>query len=298
MKAQLVDSDNKIQPPEPMRDLLARIDRSVEHIRKVSDGPEEGIPVVKVVTRESLVAMVRSKEVVAKRKDVAELAKQVELNWAVSENDLGYRLKKITEFLSEGKRVEVMIAPKKRGRRASPEEMENVMERIKETGEAVEGAKIWKDMTGTPGKIVELYYMGRDEGQAALKERAVEEKEVKFQKKEAEKIEKKQKQEARMERRREELRKQEEEKRRLGIPIALCVSGTFVAYLYNIGCVWADELSSQLDLLNRRQVTTDHFKTSSQITAVFLQDPVQCCPLNDDPSLFQQILYINILDLE
>lgn len=217
LHAQLVDSDAKIHPPESMRVLLSQIDRSVEHLRKVADGPD-GVPVVKVVTRESLVQLVKSKEAVAKKKDVAELAKQVELNWAVSENDLGYRLKQIAQFLGEGKRVEVMIAPKKRGRRASPEECLGLMGRIKETVEGVEGAGEWKEMQGTLGKVVELYYKGREEGQAELKEKAMGRNEEKASRKEAEKAEKKMKVEARMRRKEEEVRRQEEEKRRLGIP--------------------------------------------------------------------------------
>lgn len=219
LRAHLVDTDGKLQEPQSMRALYTQIDRTTHHIRKVGDGPD-GIPVVKIVSREALVEIVRNREAMANKKDVAELAKQVELNWAVSENDLAHRLKKIQEFLQDGKRLEILIAPKRKGRRAMPEECQDLMARIKETVAGVEGVEEWKAQQGTLGKTVELSYKGREEGTAEYRERAKGEKSEKMEKKAAEREERRAKEEARQRRKDEETKHKEREKARLGIPNA------------------------------------------------------------------------------
>ena len=57
----------------------------------------------------------KAKAVAARRSIVA--TKTIELNWAIDGNDLGHRLQRIKDFLGKGNRVEVMMAPKRKGRK-------------------------------------------------------------------------------------------------------------------------------------------------------------------------------------
>ena len=74
--------------------------------------------------------------------------KTIELNWAIDGNDLNHRLNRIREFLEKGLKVEVIMAPKKKGRKATEEEGQRLIERIKGVMGEVEGARENKPMIG------------------------------------------------------------------------------------------------------------------------------------------------------
>jgi translation initiation factor IF-3 len=61
-----------------------------------------------------------------------EKPKQLELNWAISENDFAMKLKQLEQFLDKGRKVEIILANKKRQRRATPDEAQNVVKVIRE----------------------------------------------------------------------------------------------------------------------------------------------------------------------
>lgn len=100
----------------------------------------------------------QAKKLERKSKAGAEFAKSLELNWAIDHNDLGHRLKRLQEFLEEGRRVEILLATKKKGRKATSEECNNVMERITKTVEDVKGARELRPMEGKLGAVVTLAY--------------------------------------------------------------------------------------------------------------------------------------------
>ena len=96
----------------------------------------------------------------AKKKENLDSVKTLELNWAIDANDLGHRLKKMEDFLSEGRKVEIVLARKKQGRKATVEECEDVLRRIKETVEAVKGAKETQALEGKLGGVATLSLEG------------------------------------------------------------------------------------------------------------------------------------------
>jgi translation initiation factor IF-3 len=83
-----------------------------------------------------------------KERSSAVTVKTIELNWAIDGNDLRHRLDRIRDFLERGWRVEVMMAPKRKGRKASEEEARELVDRIRGVVGDVEGARESKAMEG------------------------------------------------------------------------------------------------------------------------------------------------------
>jgi translation initiation factor IF-3 len=96
-----------------------------------------------------------------KVKSPTAVLKTIELNWAIDANDLGHRIKRVTDFLAKGNRVEVVMAGKRKGRRATTEEARSLMTRVREAVEEVEGAKEWKPMEGAVLGQATLYFEGK-----------------------------------------------------------------------------------------------------------------------------------------
>ncbi|KAF1345672.1 hypothetical protein BDV97DRAFT_358806 [Delphinella strobiligena] len=69
-------------------------------------------------------------------------------------------MRRVEEFLREGRRVEVLLAKRKGGRRATEGECRGVVDRILETVEGVEGARQVKEMEGKLAGLVTLFFEG------------------------------------------------------------------------------------------------------------------------------------------
>jgi translation initiation factor IF-3 len=85
----------------------------------------------------------------------------LELNWAIGGNDLNHRLVKLRDFLLDGKKVEVLLAPKRKGRAATPEECENVVKRIKSVVAECKGASVAKAPEGKIGAMMTMVFEGK-----------------------------------------------------------------------------------------------------------------------------------------
>ncbi|KAH0564877.1 hypothetical protein GP486_001734 [Trichoglossum hirsutum] len=140
----LVDEHGTFHPPTPVRKLLASFDRKLYHLVAVAPIESGQIPICKIVPRKELRDRERAKPV----KNPANIVKQLELNWAIDSNDLGHRLNKMREFLEKGMRVEVILANKRKGRKANAEEAAAVVRRIREKITEVEGAREWRSADG------------------------------------------------------------------------------------------------------------------------------------------------------
>lgn len=157
---QLVDEDQSLKPPELLARVLQSFDRQEHYLIQVTQ-PEPGrIPVCKLVQKEKLREKLIMKET-ASRNNKGVSTKQLELNWAIGPNDLDHRMSKAHEFLEKGKRVEIILAPKRKGKKATEEEAKNVLSYIRERVAKVEGAREWKDMEGVPGGQVTLHLQGK-----------------------------------------------------------------------------------------------------------------------------------------
>lgn len=167
----LVNDEGRLNEPEPLRPLLASFDPKewrLVCLEKVPDDPEDQrrwIPVCKMINRKEEYDKERAKK--AERKTVTKKTadplnvKTLELNWAIDvNNDLNHRLNKVKEFLAEGRRVEIVLAKKKRGRVATRDECDNVLSRINAAVEEVKGARQLKPMEGKVGAVAMLLLEG------------------------------------------------------------------------------------------------------------------------------------------
>ena len=167
---------NKLPPhPNTRNDILRRIDRTTHRLVQVgtAPGPADAfgpsgaaeIPVCKVVSKKDAYLDAERKKAEAKEKkrvsNITSSVKTLELNWAIDSNDLGHRLEKLRGFLEEGRKVEVVLASKKRGRKASGQECEEVVGKIRGTVDGVEGAREDKGLKGELGKFCSMAFVGR-----------------------------------------------------------------------------------------------------------------------------------------
>lgn len=182
-EVQVVGQDGALHPPGSLRDALASIDRKVQFLVQVGEkvhpryadlpGPEEGhqdtrprIPVCKTVNKAQL--RQAEAEKLRPKKDASSAVKELGVNWAMSQNDLNHRFKRLKEFLDDGKRVEVAFGKRKRKgwmrkKDVTDEEANRVLKQIRQTVEEVEGAKEWKEMEGqVRGELVMFFEAKRE----------------------------------------------------------------------------------------------------------------------------------------
>lgn len=125
----------------------------------VNQGEDGEPPVCKIVEKKAFREAEKAKAKAPK--SPTSKVKMIELNWAIDGNDLGHRLDKMRQFLAKGWRIEVVLAPRRKGKKASLEECDAILERIKGVTQEVEGSKMWKDMEGKVGAQVTMYFEGK-----------------------------------------------------------------------------------------------------------------------------------------
>lgn len=137
--------DNKLSDPQDLRELLRRIDRTDNHVLQLSKPGESDTAIVQVVQRKDLIKRINDKETAERQVKQAQKdkkPKQIELNWAISSNDLQLKMKQLEEFLRKGKKVELLLAPKRHQRKATPDEAEALIKAIREKIEEVGAAEV------------------------------------------------------------------------------------------------------------------------------------------------------------
>ncbi|KUJ21998.1 uncharacterized protein LY89DRAFT_681341 [Mollisia scopiformis] len=138
--------------------ILDSMDRKKDSLVVVKPG-EPGIPpICKIMNKLAMREAEKAKRKSERKGGVT--VKNMELNWAIDGNDLGHRLNKLKEFLMKGQRVEVLLAGKKKGRKATEEEAKAVIKKIKGAMSEV-GAKEMKPMDGKILAMATLFLEGK-----------------------------------------------------------------------------------------------------------------------------------------
>jgi len=131
---------------------------------QVTHDDEPGPVVCKIIDKKEAFDAEKRKKAqqkeVRKERKVLQSVKTLELNWAIDGNDLGHRLEKVGGFLGEGRKVEIVLAAKKQGRKATRAECEGVLGRIREAVAEVQGAKE-VSMEGKVGGFVTMMLQGK-----------------------------------------------------------------------------------------------------------------------------------------
>ncbi|KAL9000322.1 MAG: hypothetical protein Q9169_001039 [Polycauliona sp. 2 TL-2023] len=183
---QIVGANNALQPPTSLRKSLASIDRSTQFLMQVGEkvhpryadapGPDEGqrdnrpkIPVCKVVDK---LAHRQAEIARAKPKKTASIpSKEVELNWTIAPHDLEHRLKRLREFLNDGRRVEVVFGKKRKGwmlrKDVTQGAAKGLLETIRDQAATVEGSKEWKPLEGREGGELRMFFEAKGTKQKA-----------------------------------------------------------------------------------------------------------------------------------
>lgn len=178
----IVGEDGQLGEPEELSRILRYLNRDTEVLQAVSlphanntdpDAPQ--YPVCRVISKQAI----RDAEKAAKLKkrpasNPANVVKKMEINWAIDPNDLGHRLNKLREFLGKGYRVEVLLAGKRKGRRARFEEATEVLEKIRALGISDECKALgWTEMKpplGLLGGIMTIFLEGKLQKKDAAKQ--------------------------------------------------------------------------------------------------------------------------------
>ncbi|TKA23208.1 hypothetical protein B0A50_07601 [Salinomyces thailandicus] len=165
----LVDPETNKREEEPRSrwEVMSTLDRKTHRLFQLSpDDPKDPyfVPVCKIQSKKDAYAQEKQRKQ-AQKDNKAKSAKMnsvktLELNWAIDLNDLDHRLEKVAEFLAEGRRVEIVLASKKRGRKASSQECEAVLKKIKDCVGSVPNAQELKGLEGSPGGFASLVLQG------------------------------------------------------------------------------------------------------------------------------------------
>lgn len=159
----IVQEDRKLSPPQYTANVLRNIDPEKETLIMVAEANKNepsSVPICKIM---SLAALRKAEYERSKAKKAlagSTTVKKLELNWAIDSHDLRHRLDRVQEFLRKGWRVEILMAPKRRGRRATEDEAWRLVEKIRKTVELVKGAKEWKAMEGAILTQTTMYLEG------------------------------------------------------------------------------------------------------------------------------------------
>ncbi|KAL5328873.1 hypothetical protein ACEPPN_002381 [Leptodophora sp. 'Broadleaf-Isolate-01'] len=116
----LVDADGKLTDPRSTQSILSSIDRKTTSLVVIVPGEPGVPPICKILNKQQMRETEKAKLKAARGNGVTQ--KTMELNWAIGKNDLGHRMGKLRGWLEKGWRVEVVLAGKKKGRKASEEE--------------------------------------------------------------------------------------------------------------------------------------------------------------------------------
>ncbi|UPX17349.1 uncharacterized protein EKO05_0007711 [Ascochyta rabiei] len=152
-------------------DALSSFNKVTHHLVQVTPGQvdEYGTPdpdhppVCRVVSKIDLRAQ-HERKVDAVRKQTKGVTgppqKNLELNWAIGGGDLKHRLNKLQQFLTEGRKVEVLLGPKKRGRKATPDEADAVLKAVVGAVDECKGAREVK-REGDVGAVLTIMLEGK-----------------------------------------------------------------------------------------------------------------------------------------
>lgn len=122
-----MNGHSTLSEPQILRHLLQGLDREKQCIIQLSKPGTTEYPVVQIANKDELRKQVREKEKHVKEQQKEsrdKKAKQIEMNWAIDGHDLGIKMKQLESFLEKGRKVEILLAAKRKGRKAElPEGM-------------------------------------------------------------------------------------------------------------------------------------------------------------------------------
>lgn len=145
----LVNSDNRLDEPIYLEDALHAIDRRECYILQVAGREQGRIPICKVINKKEQHLQQRDRGKGSRPKKLG--LKKMELNWAIDAHDLSRQLKQLTNFLEQGRKVELTLKKKPGKRHPTLEEINHLMENTRNAIHAADAVQA-KEVKGDPGK--------------------------------------------------------------------------------------------------------------------------------------------------
>jgi translation initiation factor IF-3 len=167
-----VDEEGVFHKNVPLDEALTSFNKVTHHLVQMSEGKydEAGnldpdhLPTCRVISKISLRQQHQRKLETLRRQAKGQSAgpatKTLELNWAIAGGDLKHRLVAMKKFLTEGRKVEITLGPKKHGRKATSEEANAVFKTVEVAVAECEGSKEVK-REGEVGGILTVVYEGK-----------------------------------------------------------------------------------------------------------------------------------------
>lgn len=153
-----------ITGPHRTEDVLNGLNLATHTLRLVSAKPQgprdQVLAVCKVFNRAEEAERKANEEAVRLEKEklsAKQKYKIVEIGWAIADNDLALKAKRLKEFLESGYKVEVVLKGKRHGRKATSEEAEDVLRRVREAWAEVPGAREARTPDGEVGKMMRMF---------------------------------------------------------------------------------------------------------------------------------------------
>jgi translation initiation factor IF-3 len=168
----LVDEEGAFQKAVPLKEALTSFNKVTHHLVQMAPGKVDefgradpnNLPTCRVISKMNLRAQHERKLETLRRQakghSTGPTPKSLELNWAIAGGDLKHRLEKMKDFLREGRKVEVMLGPKKKGKKATPEEANAVFKAIRDAVAECKGAGQVKS-EGDVGGVMTIVFEGR-----------------------------------------------------------------------------------------------------------------------------------------
>ncbi|KAH7068010.1 hypothetical protein BKA63DRAFT_520942 [Paraphoma chrysanthemicola] len=190
----LVDEAGNYKPDVPIQDALFQVNPKTHYLVQMTPGkvdeygnPDpDDLPTCRIVTKMALREQHSRKLDTLRRQAKGQSAgpamKNLELNWAIAAGDLKHRLERLKEFLREGRKVEVLLGPKKRGKKATEQEANAVMAAVRDAVAECKGSSEVKQ-EGSVGGVMTITFEGKE---AEDKKKKAEEKKAEDKKKKGE----------------------------------------------------------------------------------------------------------------
>ncbi|KAF8539271.1 hypothetical protein BDD12DRAFT_838950 [Trichophaea hybrida] len=161
-----IDKDGQFQGTVTLTSILNSIDRSQYHV--VCVNPEAvDIPLIcRVQSKTDIEEFERlrfqnekEKRKLKKEKNPHLITKEVELSWAISEHDLGHRMKKVRQFMEKGYKVSVTLGVKKGMSKQPLRTMHELLVRVRD--ECEQWGRECVDPEGAVGRRYTMLFTGR-----------------------------------------------------------------------------------------------------------------------------------------
>ena len=145
--------DGSVTEPTSLVNLLSRLDPRTQTVVQLSKPRTQSQAVVQITSLQELRDRFRAEQEAEKLLRVARRdtkPKQLEVNWAISEHDLELKLKQLEQFVEKGKRVEILLASKRKQRRAELVEAETLLQKLRDKVADIDA----KEVAPMEGKVL------------------------------------------------------------------------------------------------------------------------------------------------